>query len=104
MAQQQQVNQKANDIYSAGVKEFGRMEFDESVKAMNETFMQLMPVVIDTLTEVEHPEKLIQYLGDNPDIADQMALLPPHKLGAALARESAKLSQKVRPVSKAPPP
>lgn len=105
MAQQQAINAKANEIYTAGVKDFGRVEFDESVRAVNETFGQQMPVVIDTLTEIEHAEKLIQHLADNPDVADTIALLPPHKMGAALAREAAKLSApKVKPVSKAPPP
>lgn len=105
MAQQQAINQKANEIYGQGVKTYGRVEFDESVKAVNETFGQQMPVIIDTLTEIDNAEKLIQHLADNPDVADQIALLPPHKLGAALAREAAKLSApRPKPVSKAPPP
>lgn len=103
MAQQQQINQKANNIYAEGCREYGRTEFDDSVKHMNETFGQLTPIVIDTLTDIENAPKLIQHLADNPDIADTLAGLPPHKLGAALAREASKLARP-KPPSKAPPP
>lgn len=106
MAQQEALAAKCNEIYQHGVAEYGRTEFDESVKAVNETFgAQMMPVVLDTITEVEKPEKLLQWLADNPDRADALAALPPHRLGAALAREAAKLAApKVKAVSKAPPP
>lgn len=105
MAQQQIVNQRANEIYSEGTKEFGRVEFDESVRAVNESFGQAMPLVIDTLTEIPQAQKLIQFLGDNPDIMDDLAALPPHKLGVALANQAAKLSApKPKPLSKAPAP
>jgi len=106
IAQQQQVNAKSNDIFQAGVSEFGQQEFAESVRLMNESFgQQNIPYVIETIVDLPEPARLIQYLGDNPDIADQMAALPPHRLGAALAREAAKLANpKPRQVSKVPPP
>jgi len=48
----------------------------------------------------------LQWLADNPDRADAFAALPPHKLGAALAAQSARLAVPPKPkaVSKAPPP
>ena len=105
MAANQAVNQKCNDIYQVGVKQFGRVEFDEDVRAVNEAFGQQMPLVLDTITDVPDPDRLLHYLGENPDILDNLAMLPPHKLGAALAREAEKLSRpKARPISKAPPP
>lgn len=105
MAHQQALNERANQVYNEGVKAFGRTEFDESVKAVNEAFGQAMPVVIDTVVDIDNAPQLFQHLADNPDIADTIAGLPPHKLGAALAREAAKISQpKPKPVSKAPPP
>jgi len=105
LAQQQAINDRANAVYSEGIKAFGRVEFDESVKAVNEAFGQMMPVVIDTVVDIDNAPQLFAHLADNPDIADTIAGLPPHKLGAALAREAAKISQpKVKPVSKAPPP
>jgi len=106
LAQAQVVNTRANEVYTEGVKAFGRAEFDESVKTMNEAFgPQVIPIVIDTLIDIPNAPQLIQYLADNPDIADDLANLPPHKLGAALARESNKIATpKPKPVSKAPPP
>jgi len=105
--QQQQVNQRSNDIFQAGCGEFGQQEFGESVRLMNEAFgSQNIPYVIETIVDLPEPAKLIQFLGDNPDIADQIAGLPPHKMGAALAREAGKLAapKAARPVSKAPRP
>lgn len=103
LAQQQVVNQKSNDIYQLGVKQYGR-EFDESVRSMNDAFGQnVMPVVLDTIVDMPDAHRLIQHLGDNPDIADRLASLPPHKLGAALEREAAKLTAPKK-VSQAPKP
>ena len=105
MAHQQQVNAKANEIYQNGVKEFGAVQFQESVQAVNEAFGQQMMVVIDTLTEIDGAQKLINWLADNPDLAENYAALPPHKLGAALARQAEKLNApKPKPLSKAPAP
>lgn len=106
LANQQALDKQCNAIYQEGVKTFGRVEFDESVKTVNETFgRQMMPVLLDTLTDLPNPEKLLQHLADNPDKLDDLANLPPHKLGAALAREATKLSQpKAKPLSKAPNP
>jgi len=64
-----------------------------------------MPIVLDTLVDLPDPAKLLQHLDDNPDVADQLAMLPPHKLGAALMREAAKVAApKPKPVSRAPTP
>lgn len=103
LAQQQAINEKSNVIYNEGIRAYGRAEFDDAVKHMNETFGQLTPVVIDTLTDIDDAPKLIQHLADNPDVADKLAGLPPHKLGAALAKEAAKLT-KPKQVSQAPAP
>lgn len=106
MAQQNAINKACNDIYNQGVKEYGRTEFDTSVQAINEAFgAQLMPMVLETLTDLPDAQKLLHYLGENPDKLDDLANLPPHRLGAALAKEATKLAQpKPKQISKAPQP
>lgn len=105
MAQQNAINKACNDIYNTGVKEYGRTEFDQDVQAVNEAFGQAMPVFLETIAEIDNAQKLMHWMAENPDKLDDMANLPPHRLGAALAREAAKLSQpKPKPLSKAPQP
>lgn len=104
MAAADRVNKAANDVYNEGVKQFGRQEFDSAVQAMNESFGQQTSLVIETLVDLPNAEKVIQHLSLNPDVMDDLASLPPHRLGAALAKEAAKLAPKPKAVSKAPKP
>lgn len=105
LAQQQAITARANEIYADGCKAFGTGHFDADVREMNEAFRDKTPIVIDALTELANPAQVIHYLAQNPDKAEDLAALPPHRLGAALAREAQRLATpKAKPVSKAPPP
>ncbi len=104
MVEQQKINDKANAVYHAGVKQFGRMEFEGSVSQVREAFGTQMPLLIETLVDQPGAEKLLHYFAENPDILDNMTHLSPHKLGAAVQREITRLNTPKVSLSKTPRP
>ena len=101
--QQREFNKTCNDIYLAGVKQFGKSQFDDSVRAMNETLGGSVPTpLIEALAEAGDAHKVWHYLSENPDTLEDIANLPPHRMGAAVAKLTAKVNAP-KAVSKAPP-
>lgn len=85
--------------------------FSEKVgdPAVVEAFCKLPRVSVelaDLVTESEHAKALATRLANNPVEARRLSNLPPHRLGAELARMEADLSKQppVRRVSQAPEP
>lgn len=102
IATQQAHNATANAIYQAGVKEFGN-DFDKKLALFGEAGIALSPQMIEAAAEAGDAHKIIHYLGRNIDEAERIANLPPHLMGAALAKIAAKPIA-VKQQSKAPAP
>ncbi len=107
VAAQNAYTEHCNKIYNAGVVEYGKEGFDAAVAAINETFGGLPPTFVEAVTDAtDSPHKMLAYLGENSDLLEEIAQMPPHRQGAALAKLDVKLNtpQPPKPVSKAPPP
>lgn len=105
---QQEFQKQTSAILEAGDSEFGEKAFKEMVDTVadsaggtaNPKFWQM----VEAMADVGDAHKLFKQLHDNPDILDEIAALPPHRMGAALAKAAVKMAPKPRPVSQTPPP
>lgn len=105
---QHEFQKTTNDILDIGNKEFGEKQFTEMVNTVAETtggvnnpkFWQM----VEAMADVGDAHKLFKQLYDHPDVLDDIAALPPHRMGAALAKAAVKMAPKPRPVSQTPPP
>jgi len=104
LAAQTAFNVRCNEIYHAGVKEFGKAEFDETVKELNEVLGGLPVALIEAAEDAGNPAKILKYLGDNSDIAEKLAAMTAHKMGVELAKLAQQLDKPKAQISKAPPP
>ena len=101
---QQAHAKKTGAIIDAGRDEFGVKAFDQASQAVADDFGPAVGLFIEALHELPDSHKVIMHLAANPDIAEAIAVMPPHRMGAALAREAAKLAPKPKAISKAPAP
>jgi hypothetical protein len=93
-------NEKCNNIYAEGVKEFPK--FEESLSNLQMIGIERNFLEAITLSDAGH--KLINYLGTELDEAERLAKLPPLQLGRELTKLELKLEKEQRKVSKAPNP
>lgn len=101
LAEREAYNQRANQVYHEGVKEYP--DFATALTNMRQAGLNLSDQVVEAALEVGHAHRLVHYLANNLDEADRIMHLPPHRMGAALA----KLQTRVNPqpkTSKAPEP
>lgn len=105
LAAQRDYTVKVNSVVDAGRKKFGAAEFDSISNEIAETFGNGAATVVEIVYDLDNGAEVLAHLASNPDILDKLASMPPHRLGAALATESAKLSApKTKPKSNAPKP
>ncbi|MFM0638073.1 hypothetical protein PQQ63_15330 [Paraburkholderia metrosideri] len=102
---------KCGALVDNGEKEFGA-DFDKAIKTLGSLqaivdekgeFTDFARAIVDT----EVPHKLMKHLGDNPDEAARILLLPPLQQAREIGRLEVRLSTQpaAEPnVSKAPPP
>lgn len=96
-------NDRANAIHQAGVQSYGR-DFDAKLAALRDAGLSLSAELVEAADEAGDPARIIHYLGRNIDIAERVMSLPPHRLGAALAKIAIETTPKPKQHSKAPPP
>lgn len=94
-----------NTIYDQGVKDFGKREWDDTIKALqDQTGTNIPYAIVEAANEAGNAHKIFKYLADNPDIYDDLLHVGVHRMGAKLAKLSSKLEAPTKQVSKAPPP
>jgi hypothetical protein len=107
-AQQIAANDKFNatcqTIFKDGVKEYGEAKFKDAVAAMNEPLGFIPTTLVEAMVDAGNPHKLIQHLGSNHDVLEDLLALPPHRQGTAIAKLAAELAPKAKAVSAAPTP
>jgi len=99
LVQKQQFDQRCNDVYSSGAKDFP--DFDEKLGQFRH-LGGLPPQFLEAVTQLPDAHKVLHALGSDLDHAAHIMSLPPIPQAVALAKLSA--SPAPRPVSSAPPP
>lgn len=107
--ERERVNQRANDIAANGEKEFN--DFGEKVRIASEAlplFTQTgqPTAAMELISDCEKPHAVLHYLGENPEIAEELADLKGFRLAKRIAQieaEASKPKQAPQP-SKAPKP
>jgi hypothetical protein len=109
---QREFQSKVSAWDTAGAKEFGREEFNEScnlIASLMDDRQQasFMKTIIDPEI-VEDGHKVVMALAEDPEEAERILRLPPVKQALALSKLSAKVSKPAapapKPISKAPAP
>jgi len=99
LVQRQQFDQRCNDVYSSGAKDFP--DFDEKLGQFRHLGGLPQPF-LDAVTQLPDAHKVLHALGSDLDQAAHIMSLPPVQMGLALARISSPST--ARPISNAPPP
>ena len=99
LVQKQQFDQRCNDVYSSGAKDFP--DFDQKLSEFRH-LGGLPPQFLEAVTQLPDAHKVLHALGSDLDQAAHILSLPPVPQAVALAKLSASPSPK--PVSSAPPP
>lgn len=100
MAAVQQVSERSNAVFNAGVKAFGQ-GFGESVALVIEEAGPLIAPngratpLGEALLDADKPAALLHHLAQNPDIAEQLRGLSAAQLGRRVARIEADMAAKV---------
>lgn len=112
MLESERIAQRANDIAANGEKEF--QDFGGKVRAvMSEVELfdrsGRMTPLMEVIAEADKPHAILNYLGENPDIAGEIADLSIARQARRIAQIEAELSRPKDPpppkaVSKAPKP
>ena len=100
LQQEQAFNAQCNKIYSEGKKEFSN--FDEAVENLQMVGMNREFLDVVSTSEVGH--KILNYLGNDLEKAEQIANMHPIQMVRELTKLEAKFSSKTKPISKAPAP
>jgi hypothetical protein len=104
IAAEREYQRQITSTISAGDKEFGR-EFTDSCNTLADLGANERPEFMQIVTDTDGGHKVLQHLGQNPEEADRILRLPPHKMAMEIGRISDKLNKpKEVPVSKAPEP
>lgn len=108
IAAAQVFNTKCNDIVARGKKELGE-DFDRSVAALNEEGVLFgrdtkPTALLQAVIESDMPDKLLHHLGQNPDLAAELADMTPVRQAKRLGQLEAELAPKAREPSRAPRP
>lgn len=109
MTETQRLNDRSNQIYETGVKEY-KGDFD---KALSE-IQQISPLfdakgkpvpLMQAIFETDEPHKVLHYLGTNLDVAEELADMSPLRAARKLGQIEADLAKKPEPKpSSAPRP
>lgn len=100
IADTQLFNQRCDQIYESGTKEFN--DFDAALG--NFQMLGGLPrALVEAAEATGNPAKVIYELGKNPDEAMRIMNLPPVRMGVELAKR-ANASPAPKPISKAPAP
>jgi|688.fasta_scaffold157947_2 hypothetical protein len=82
-----------------------KAESEGAYAFFNDVTLPVSKEIADIVVESDHSLALAGYLGENVDELRKIAALPPHKLGAAMAKLEARLSApRSKPLSAAPAP
>lgn len=95
---------KVGAFESAGVKEFP--DFTDRCNAVAAFLDQKdIPAFMEIVTDIDDGHKAIARLADDPDLADRVLKMSPHKMAIELSKLGALKEEKTRKdISKAPPP
>lgn len=82
-----------------------KAESEGAYAFFNDVTLPVSKEIADIVVESDHSLALAGYLGENVDELRKIAALPPHKLGAAMAKLEARLAApRSKPLSSAPAP
>lgn len=104
LATQRAYQRQITSTIEAGDKEFGR-DFTDACNTLADMGANERPEFMQIITDTDAGHKVLQHLGQNPEEADKLLRLPPHRMAMEIGRISDRLSKpKEVPVSKAPEP
>jgi hypothetical protein len=102
---QQQHNQRFSAWDSQGVKDYGEEPFRAACKTVADMASDEQRTMLASMVpDIEGGQKAIMELADNPEEAERILALPPHRMALALAKLAAPEAPKPKPVSTLPPP
>lgn len=104
LVEQEKFDATCTRVFEAGKAEFGA-EWDQSLATLG-LVGNLSTEFLDAVTSMDGAHKVLQHLGQNPDIAERLLSLPPHRMALELARLESTVGQAKTPppVSQAPAP
>jgi hypothetical protein len=91
---------ECNRVFEAGVSEHGA-EFQQSIANLNSMNLA-SPALVEASMEAGAPVEILKFLGEDLDEAERIASLSPAKMGVALAKLAASLTESNH--SRAPQP
>ncbi|WP_186115447.1 hypothetical protein [Burkholderia gladioli] len=103
LVEQEKFDATCTRVFEAGKAEFGA-EWDQSLATLG-LVGNMSAEFLDAVTSMDGAHKVLQHLGQNPDAAERLLSLPPHRMALELARLETTVGQaKAPPVSQAPAP
>ncbi|HET8667715.1 MAG TPA: hypothetical protein VFM10_07020 [Terriglobales bacterium] len=101
--ERERINQRANDIAAKGEKEF--KDFGEKVRIASDALPLFTPqgeptAAMELIADCDKPHAVLHYLGENPDIAEELADLK----GVRLAKRIAQIEAEADKPKSAPQP
>ncbi|WLE58385.1 hypothetical protein GIY62_14745 [Burkholderia plantarii] len=104
IVRQEKFDEACNRVFDAGKAEFGK-DWDSSLQMLG-AVGNLTDDFLDIVTSMDAGHKVLQHLGQNPDVAERVLSLPPTRMALELARLETTVGQAKTPppVSQAPAP
>jgi hypothetical protein len=100
-----QFQERFNSWDSKGVEEFGPDRFRDACKTVADMASdEQRKLLVDVALDTDGGHRAIMELADNPDEAERILSLPPHKMALALAKLGEAPAAKPVAVSNTPPP
>jgi hypothetical protein len=104
IARDEKFNERSNEIYGAGVKQYSKTEFDGAIDTIKT--VGLIPVdMIDVLSDLGDGHKILKHLADDLDETERLFSLSPTKRAIELTKLHTKVTAVPRKqISNAPDP
>lgn len=104
IARDEKFNERSNEIYGAGVKQYSKAEFDGAIDTIKTA--GLIPVdMIDVLSDLGDGHKILKHLSDDLDEVERLFSLSPTKRAIELTKLHTKVTAPPRKqLSNAPDP
>lgn len=106
LAAEAEFNNRCNEVFASGAKEYGEQEFKQAVNAFHTDYGGMPQDFVEAALETGAAEKVIYELGKNPEKAMEVLSMPPGvkrvsavmKLANGLANQKPKVSGAPAPI------
>ena len=101
----EQLRSRFNEWHKVGGEEFGEKKFQDAATVVGEIAGERGVALRDVLMDTEGSQRAIMEMADNPEEAERILALPPHRQALAIAKlGAAPAAPPPRPVSNLSPP